>query len=84
MRHFLHALVVSTALASTAAADPLSDQDRQRVLSHFAMTDAWLASDRAFATPALVREAYVTHLTQRLRAPRAFIEEARRARSSLV
>jgi hypothetical protein len=46
--------------------------------------DAWLASDRAFATPDLVREAYVKHLVKRLEAPRAFLEEARRARSALV
>lgn len=46
--------------------------------------DAWLASDRAFATPALVREAYVNHLTRRLQAPRAFLEEAKRARPVLV
>jgi len=46
--------------------------------------DVWLASDRAFATPALTREAYVQHLTRRLGAPRAFLEEAKRARSALV
>jgi hypothetical protein len=46
--------------------------------------DAWLASDRAFATPELAREAYVTHLTRRLAAPRAFLEEARRARAALI
>jgi hypothetical protein len=46
--------------------------------------EAWLASDLAFATPALVREAYVQHLSQRLAAPRAFLEEAQRARSMLV
>jgi hypothetical protein len=46
--------------------------------------DAWLASDRAFASPALAREAYVHHLTQRIQSPRAFLEEARRARSMLV
>ena len=46
--------------------------------------DPWLASDRAFATPALVREAYVNHLTRRLQAPRAFLEEAKRARPVLV
>jgi hypothetical protein len=46
--------------------------------------DAWLASDPAFATPALTREAYVQHLTRRLQTPRAFLEEARRARSALV
>jgi hypothetical protein len=46
--------------------------------------DAWLASDKAFASAALVREAYVQHLSRRLQAPRAFLEEARRARSMLV
>jgi hypothetical protein len=46
--------------------------------------DTWLASDSAFATPALTRQAYIQHLTRRLQAPRAFLEEARRARSALV
>ncbi|HUQ09468.1 MAG TPA: HipA family kinase [Steroidobacteraceae bacterium] len=46
--------------------------------------DSWLTSDRAFASPALAREAYVQHLTLRLGAPRAFLEEARRARAALV
>ena len=45
---------------------------------------AWLASDKAFASPALAREAYVQHLSRRLSAPRAFFEEAKRARSMLV
>jgi hypothetical protein len=46
--------------------------------------DAWLASDKAFAAPALARDAYVQHLSRRLTAPRAFFEEAKRARSMLV
>ena len=46
--------------------------------------DAWLASDKTFAAPSLAREAYVRHLSRRLTAPRAFFEEARRARSLLV
>jgi len=46
--------------------------------------DAWLASDGAFATPALARKAYVQHLSRRLQAPRVFLEEAERARSLLV
>ena len=46
--------------------------------------DAWLASDKVFAQPALAREAYVRHLTGRLRQPSAFLEEAKRARSMLV
>jgi hypothetical protein len=46
--------------------------------------DAWLASDKAFAEPALARDAYVQHLSRRLTAPRAFLEEAKRARAMLV
>ena len=46
--------------------------------------DDWLAGDQAFATPGAVRDAYVDHLSRRLQAPRAFIEEARRARAMLV
>jgi hypothetical protein len=46
--------------------------------------DTWLATDRAFATPAAARAAYVQHLSRRLRAPRAFFEEARRARAAIV
>jgi hypothetical protein len=46
--------------------------------------DAWLATDRAFATPAAARAAYVQHLSRRLQAPRAFLEEAQRARAALV
>ncbi len=46
--------------------------------------EAWLAADRAFATPALARAAYVGYLSRRLQAPRAFLEEAKRARSILV
>ena len=52
MRHFLHALVLSTALVSTVEAEPLTDVDRQRVLAHYAMTDAWLASEVAGLTAA--------------------------------
>ena len=52
MRHYLHALALSTALVSTAAAEPLTDVDRQRVLAHYAMTDAWLASEVAGLTAA--------------------------------
>jgi hypothetical protein len=46
--------------------------------------DAWLAADSPFATPGDARNAYIQHLTRRLRAPRAFFEEALRARSPLV
>ena len=46
--------------------------------------DVWLASDKAFASPAQVREAYVEHLSKRLQGPRAFFEEAQRVRAMLV
>jgi hypothetical protein len=46
--------------------------------------DAWLATDRAFATPAAARAAYSRHLARRLQAPRAFFEEAQRARAAFI
>jgi hypothetical protein len=46
--------------------------------------DAWLATDRAFATPAAARAAYGQHLSRRLQAPRAFLGEAQRARAALL
>ena len=52
MRHFLHTLVVSSALVGAASAEPLSNVDRQRVLAHMAMTDAWIASEVAGLTAA--------------------------------
>jgi hypothetical protein len=48
------------------------------------LPDAWLATDKSFAAPQAVREAYVQHLSRRLQAPRAFLEEAKRARAALV
>jgi len=46
--------------------------------------DSWLEGDKAFAEPAQARHAYAQHLTRRLAAPRAFLEEAKRARAMLV
>jgi hypothetical protein len=43
--------------------------------------DAWLAGDAAFASVADNRRAYVDYLLARLTAPRAFVEEAERART---
>lgn len=45
---------------------------------------AWLAGENAFANDAEHRAAYVRHLVQRLESPRAFVEEAVRARALLV
>jgi hypothetical protein len=46
--------------------------------------DVWLATDRVFATPAAVRDAYIQHLTRRLQGAAAFLQEAQRARAALV
>jgi hypothetical protein len=46
--------------------------------------DSWLAADSPFATTEEARDVYVQHLTHRLTSPRAFLEEAIRARSLLV
>jgi hypothetical protein len=43
--------------------------------------DAWLDDEPSFASKALYRDAYLQYLTRRLDAPRAFFEEAQRARS---
>ena len=43
--------------------------------------DDWLERDPAFETAQDQREAYVRYFTARLQAPRAFVEEARRAAS---
>jgi hypothetical protein len=46
--------------------------------------EEWLTADSPFATPQDARDAYIQHLTRRLRVPRAFLEEAVRARSLLI
>jgi hypothetical protein len=49
-----------------------------------AVPETWLMADSPFASADLARKAYIQHLTRRLVAPRAFVEEALRARSVLV
>jgi hypothetical protein len=46
-----------------------------------AVPDAWLDGDPAFASVDDNRTAYVDYLRRRLAAPRAFVEEAERART---
>jgi hypothetical protein len=46
--------------------------------------DVWLSGDTHFSTPGEYRSAYAEYLERRLAGPRAFIEEAIRARSLLV
>ena len=49
-----------------------------------AVPDAWLTGNTPFASPEHARAAYIQHLTRRLAAPRAFAEEAIRARDALI
>ena len=55
---------------------------RERIAAIVALIpDDWLDDDPPFASNAAHRAAYADYLTQRLEAPRAFVEEAARARS---
>jgi hypothetical protein len=45
---------------------------------------SWLEGEAAFADVQAHRDAYVEHLAGRLQPPRAFVEEALRARSASV
>jgi hypothetical protein len=47
MRAVALALAGVSLCVQAALAEPVSERDRQRVLAHFAMTDAWLASEVA-------------------------------------
>lgn len=49
-----------------------------------ALPTAWLQGETAFASDAAQRRAYVDHLCERLQAPRAFVQEAERARAQHV
>jgi hypothetical protein len=44
----------------------------------------WLGDTETFESPAHHRSAFVTYFMQRLRAPRAFVEEAIQAHDQLV
>jgi hypothetical protein len=65
---------------------PLLSEERLAAIVAL-IPDAWLTADPAsapFATPAAQRDAYLRYLTSRLRAPRAFAEEAGYAHAQLV
>lgn len=74
-------LPCASALASIDAsmAGRLDERTLREILA--LVPDAWLANDRSFASADTRREAYVDYLRARLAAPRAFVEEALRARS---
>lgn len=59
------------------------DEDRVRDIVA-QVPDSWLAVDNVFASPNAQREVYSEYFCRRLRAPRAFVGEAVRARSAHV
>jgi hypothetical protein len=65
---------VDATLARTLTGDVL-----ERIVAD--VPDAWLASDPSFDSPHARRAAYVDFLRARLASPRAFVEEAERARA---
>ena len=55
IRHALAAVAGFFALAIPAAASPMSDYDRQRLIAHFEMTEAWLVSELGGLSDAQLR-----------------------------
>jgi hypothetical protein len=80
--HVLLPFAASLKEADTALASRLSPDLIRDIVA--AAPDSWLADRPVFKTPARTRQAYVDYLVQRLQSPRAFVEEAIRARSQLV
>jgi hypothetical protein len=77
--------VVLPYAGSIAAADErLADRIDRALLTGLveALPDLWLPDDARGGDAAAQREAYVRYLTRRLEAPRAFVEEADRARTA--
>lgn len=70
--------------AADARLAPLLTEARLRAIVD-QLPDEWLAGDDApFATPREHRAAYLRYLVDRLRAPRAFAEEAAHAHAQRV
>jgi hypothetical protein len=80
--HILLKLAASLPAADEAFAARLTPGLIQEVVE--AVPDEWLSVDSPFPNTQAARSAYVQHLTRRLQSPRAFLEEAIRARSQLV
>ncbi len=60
---------------------PLVDRATLEALTA-AVPDDWLRPEESLPDPAAHRQAYIDYLTTRLEAPRAFVEEAERARAA--
>ncbi len=74
-QHVLIPLAGDVRVADAALAPQVTRALLDSVLAH--VPDAWLVTE---ATPDATRAAYVEHLWQRASGPRAFVEEAERAR----
>jgi hypothetical protein len=77
LRHASEIAAVDAGLAAPLGGDVLA-----AIVAR--VPDDWLAGDPAFPDVAANRAAYVRHFVDRLRAPRAFAEEAARAHAALV
>jgi hypothetical protein len=80
--HVLLPLAAELPAADERLAARLTPEAIRQIVAQ--VPDAWLAAEPGFANPAEVRTAYERYLVQRLAAPRAFAEEAVRARAQLV
>lgn len=70
------------AQADEAAHHRLNENVFQHIVGE--TPDAWLAFDGALGDPAMLRQAYVTYLVERLAHSSIFVEEAERARRVLL
>lgn len=77
--HVLLPFATELAAADAAMAAALTPRVIADVVA--LIPDEWLEDDPLFADPAAQRDAYRTYLCQRLQPPRAFFEEAVRARA---
>ena len=77
--HVLLPFAGSIAEADARLAPQVTDELLRELVD--AVPDAWLDGDPAFASVDDNRAAYVDYLRRRLAAPRAFVEEAERART---
>lgn len=80
-----HILLASATMLKEADAT-LSKLLTQEVISHIVglIPEAWLAHAPLFKSVDETRQAYTAYLLRRLETPRLFVEEAERARASLV
>lgn len=78
--HVLLPLADRLAEVDARLAAQITPQEIARIVD--LIPESWLAGEPAFASTAEHRAAYVAVLTSRLQSPRAFLEEALRARSA--